>query len=124
VKTFSGVNVLDVISALNIAGPLRPFSALAQVYSRAEFRTSVTPTIDLDVASLDADTQSEPNTLLQLLRPTLVLSGPAGTKVIAPAGEAGHSGGLTGLLLIAGALAVPFFIGVGVGRRSRRRARR
>lgn len=121
----SGVNVLDVISALNVGGQLRPFSALAQIYSHAEFRTSVTPTIDIDVASLDDGSgDGSPSILLELLRPTLVLSGPAGTRVIAPAGEASHSGGLTGVLLLAGAIGVPFLIGVGVGKRSRRQGRR
>lgn len=120
----SGVNVLDVISALNVGGELRPFSAMAQIYSHAEFRTSVTPTIDVDVASLDDEGNGSSSVLLGLLRPTLVLSGPAGTRVIAPAGEASHSGGLTGLLLLAGAIGVPFLLGVGVGKGSRRRARR
>lgn len=120
-KTLSGVNPLDVISALNVAGPLRPFHALAQVYSHAEFRTSITPAIDVDVASLDGDgAHDEPSLFLSFLRPTLVLSGPAGTKIIAPAGEASRSGGITGLLLLAGVLGAPFLLGYSLGRRRRR----
>lgn len=118
-RSLSGVNIVDVIAGLNQG----PFHALAQIYSSAQVRTALTPPADIDIASLDSGPgdSGEPNWAVKLLQPTLVLSGPAGTKVIAPAGEAPASTGVLGAALLAALVGLPFLIGVGVGRSTRRR---
>lgn len=115
------VNVLDVAAAMFQGGEFTPFNGLARVYSQAEFRTNLTPSIRIDIASLDGGGSGAPNPFLRFLKPTLTLSGPAGTKIIAPAGEASSSGGVWGLITLVGLTSIPYLVGVGVGRRSRRR---
>lgn len=104
------VSPIDVASALITNGQFTPFKALSKLYDRAEFRTSVTPTTIIDVASLDSS-GGGPSPWMKLLRPTLILSGPEGRKVIAPAGEASEHGGVTGLLLVGALLGIPFLLG-------------
>ena len=117
------VSPIDIVAGMFVGGQFTPFHGLARVYDRAEFRTNLTPTISIDVASLDGDGSPDDSSLfLKLLQPTLVLSGPEGTKVIAPEGEASESGGLFGLVTLFGLASVPFFLGVAYGR-SRRRQR-
>lgn len=104
------VSPIDVAGALITNGQLTPFRALSKLYDKAEFRTSVTPSIAIDVASLDTD-GGGPSPWMGLLRPTLVLSGPEGTKIIAPAGEASEHGGITGVLLLGALFGIPFLLG-------------
>lgn len=104
------VSPIDIATALITNGQLTPFRALSKLYDRAEFRTSVTPTVSVDVASLDGGGGGT-SSWMKLLRPTIILTGPEGTKIIAPAGEASEHGGLTGLLLIAGAFLIPYLLG-------------
>lgn len=119
------VSLIDVAGALVTRGEFTPFLALSKLYSRAEFRTSVTPTISVDVAALDAQEDSGgPGWAMSLIRPTLTLTGPEGTKIIAPAGEAGQNGALTGMLLAAGLIGIPFLVGVSVGKQPKRRSSR
>lgn len=105
------VSPLDVAGALITGGQFTPFRALSKLYDKAEFRTSVTPSIAIDVASLDSDGGGGPSPWMRLIRPTLILTGPEGRKVIAPAGEAGEHGGITGLILLGALLGVPFLLG-------------
>lgn len=80
-------------------GKLTPFRALAQLYSRLEVRTRLTGPVAVDFASLGAP-GGQPSALLAWLQPTVVLSGPAGVKTIAPHGEAPANP--HGALLLAG----------------------
>lgn len=82
---------------------------LTSLYSTLEMRTSVTPPAFIDLAALARD-QSPPSPITQFLRPTIILSGPAGRQVIAPYGEA--DGGWGPAL---SALAVVVGIGFGLG---------
>lgn len=114
------VSVIDVAAALVTNGQFTPFRALSRLYNRAEFRTSITPPITVDIADLDGGSSQGPSWIMELLRPTLTLSGPEGVKVIAPAGEAGHSGGIAGVALLAGLIGLPYLFGMSVGTRRRR----
>lgn len=117
------VSPIDVAASLITNGEFTPFHALARLYSRAEFRTSITPAITVDVASLDGGQSGEPSAILKMLRPTLVLAGPEGTKIIAPHGEAGRNGGLTGAIFLAILVGGPFLAGYALGEKRRRRSR-
>lgn len=81
---------------------LTPFKALAQFFDTVELRTALTPPVKLNLATL-GEPGGEPSPLGPLLRPTVVLTGPAGTQVIAPHGAAGTNGGM---VLAAGAVGV------------------
>ena len=98
----------------NIPGPVLDQSmqlalaALSGFYNTLEFRSALTPPMEFNVGDLSSDTP--PNPIVQWLRPTLTLTGPAGRKVIAPYGEAPPSGalggfGVVGSVFLAGALA-------------------
>lgn len=111
------VSPLDVAASLFTGGQFTPFHALARIYDRAELRTSVTSPHVIDVASLDDTGSGEPSWIVKFLRPTLILSGPEGTKVIAPAGAAGSNGGIFGILALAALIGVPFYLGATLTRR-------
>jgi hypothetical protein len=77
------------------------FALLASsTYNSATFWTEYTPQFSVDIT--DALAPGPPNPLLELMKPTIVLQGPAGQKVIAPYGVATVSAGLEG----------PFILGV------------
>lgn len=114
------VSPIDVATALVTDGHFTPFRALSRLYSKAEFRTSISPAVTLDVASLDGGQSGESSWAVRWLRPTLVLSGPEGIKVIAPEGEAGNNGGLTGLILLGLLVGGPSMLGYTLGTKRRR----
>lgn len=92
---FAGPSIVDALVGIGTAASQKNILAgLARIYDRLEIRTSVTPpaVIDLYAAAYD---QSPPSPLTQFLKPTLILSGAAGTEVLAPYGEAEGSWGPT-----------------------------
>lgn len=83
-------NVVEITTTvgrgiMNNRGELTPYNAVAQFFDTIEIRTKATPPILLKVRDLDAAGASSP--LLEFLKPTIILRGPLGTKVIAPYGE-------------------------------------
>ena len=102
-------NLIDSIASGN------PAAALANLYDTIEVRSSVSPPVRLNVASLvDSGQPSKPSWFAQMLKPTVVLSGSGGRAVVAPYGEAGDGTLITVLTL--GGL---FGLGVLVGRLSK-----
>jgi len=105
----------DVRGFGNIPGPALDqgmqlaLAALSGFYDTLEFRSALTPPMEFNVADLTSDTP--PNPIVQWLRPTLTLTGPAGKKVIAPYGEAPPSGALGGFGVVGGV----FFAGALAG---------
>lgn len=85
-----------------------PLQALSSLYSTAEFRTNFTPPVVVGISG--ALSTSGPGWLVNLLQPTLILSGGAGTQAIAPGGNAGD-GTLAFLGVIAGIMGVGFLFG-------------
>jgi hypothetical protein len=104
---------------------LTPLNALAQLWETAELRTRVTPPVKLSIlklASAELGQQGgEASAVGPLLKPTLILTGPAGDKVVAPYGEAGGREGTVvlvgGALGLAGALVLAGYL-LGRARRS------
>ncbi len=83
--------------------------ALSAFYDTIEFRSALTPPMQFRVADLSSD--SPPSPVTQWLRPTLVLTGTAGTSVVAPMGEAPPSGALAGFGVIGAVMGVGAIIG-------------
>lgn len=85
----------------------------SQVVESVELRTSVTPPLRLTFSG----GAGGPSWLLELLKPTVTVRGPVlGSITVAPGGAVGQGGALVGGLLLLGLLAVPFALGVAVGR--------
>jgi len=97
------------------AGTQLALAALAGFYNTLEFRSALTPPMEFDVADLSSDTP--PNPIVQWLRPTLTLRGPAGTKVIAPYGEAPPAGGLGGFGVVGAVFGAGLLAGWWLGRK-------
>jgi hypothetical protein len=88
VRTPFGATLLDVIAGGAVAAQQGSFlKGLAAIYDRIEIRTSVTPPAVIDLYGLAHD-DSPPSPVTKFLKPTIILSGKAGTDVIAPYGEA------------------------------------
>lgn len=84
-------------------GVLNPAGLLAGSYDSLELRSAITPTFRIDTKALLSDGPRNP--ILDAVKPTVILTGPAGTNVIAPYGPAA-----------AGGWVVPvFFVGLLVG---------
>ena len=78
------------------------------VWNNVEFSSSATPTLNAEVAY---DPNGPPNPLMQWLKPTVILTGPAGRTVIAPYGQAGGGGGVVALGVLLGIVGVGFVLG-------------
>lgn len=119
-------NPIEVMEALiprlrNSRGQWTPFDAASVLYTRAELRTNATPPIVLNVKQL-GDTDGPPNPLAAALKPTLILTGPMGTKVIAPYGQASATAGsYVGFGALATVALVLGGVGFAAGRWSARR---
>lgn len=100
--------LLDVLGGKADASQL--FSG---VYSNVEFRTNLSPPLNVETAS--ALDNSPPNPFVKWLAPTVIFSGPYGRTVVAPFGEAGN--GTFGTIAIVAALIAFGFV---VGRLSQR----
>lgn len=86
------------------------FSLLAaSTFDTVTIWTDYTSPVTVNVA--EALKPGPPHPLLAALRPTIMLSGPAGTRVIAPYGTADRDGGWRGPALLAGALVGVFLLG-------------
>ena len=104
-------------------------SAFAAAIEEVEIITAFSPSYR--VKTKDLTKPGPPNPLLQRLKPTVILRGPIGTQVIAPAGVASSEewkrniavlGLITGLVYLAGVVSV-FGFGARFGaRRERRRS--
>jgi hypothetical protein len=111
--------VTTVLPALtNAAGQWTPFTAAARLYDTLEIRTTMTPPIVMRIATMDVP---DPNPVSAKLKPTLILSGPAGRRIIAPHGVATAAEGtsMAGFLL-ASALVATIGLGFVTGRGSAR----
>lgn len=71
---------------LNDDGSLNPDGVIALFFNNVEVRTSVTPPLLFPIGP--TGTQADPATdaLVRSLKPTVILSGPAGRVVVAPYG--------------------------------------
>lgn len=103
-------SLVDVAAAGIVAGAQQNLLAgLASIYDTIEIRTSVTPPAVIDLYEIAHD-NGPPSPITQFLKPTLILSGRAGTQVIAPYGEAAGGWGPS-----IGALLTVVGIGFGLG---------
>ena len=86
------------------------FSLLAaSTYDTVTIWTEYTGPVTVNVA--EALKPGPPHPLLAALRPTIVLSGPAGQRVIAPYGTASRDGGWKAPALVGGFLLGVFLLG-------------
>lgn len=85
-----------------------PAQAFASLYDTLEIRTAITPPVNINVAQLLSQGQggqpSQPDLIVRLLKPTVVLHGAAGDINLSPSGDPGDGtwvlvGLVTGLLL-------------------------
>lgn len=84
------------------SGDLDPVMLLSGAFRTIEIRTSVTPPFTFNVSDLSDQVPSGP--IPRLLKPTIVLRGPAGSNTIAAFGEASPAIGWVVFLGIVGAL--------------------
>lgn len=118
---FQPVDVIDLIRHVqpylkDASGRWTPFRAAARLYDKVQIRTNIAPDINFDVASLDA--KGPPSPWMRFVRPTITMSGPIGTRVAAPYGEATPGlGRYLGPGLLIGTAAIFYALGVVVGRR-------
>ena len=103
-STLASAPLIDLIAS----GGKNPEQLLPAIWSNVEVRTNATPSID---AAISYDPSAPPSPLLQWLRPTVILTGPAGRTVIAPYGEAGGSGGLVAAGVLLGIVGIGFLLG-------------
>lgn len=90
------------------SGTVDPAALLSGVFTSVELRTQASPPVVIRTADLQMG--GPPNPLLAFLKPTVILTGPAGKTVIAPYGVSGN--GTVGAIVLVGALvAVGVFIG-------------
>lgn len=124
--TFQPKNALEVVTRVlpklvTAQGQWTPFEAAAELYDEVEIRTAFTPPVTFDVRELGASSPG-PNPLGALLKPSIILRGSLGQRVLAPYGvPSGFTSTLRGA-----ALALLFVGGIGsvgyaLGRRSRRK---
>ena len=83
---------------------------LSGVFQQIEFRSNLTPSVQINVAELSADAPASP--WAKLLQPTVILHGTGGSTTIAPTGVSRESVGLiVGLGLVASLVALGFMLG-------------
>lgn len=83
---------------------------LGGVFHAVEFRSNLTPSVQIRMADLAADAPASP--WGRLLQPTVVFYGPAGQTTIAPMGESRDGVGLVvGLAVVAALLGAGFMLG-------------
>lgn len=107
------VRLTSPVDVLTRAGPYlvqngqwTPAAALAQFFSTAEFRTKFSKSITIDIASLE---DPAPNSVLDFLKPAIILRGPAGTATIAPYGEVpGENEALWNMIGVGVGIAITF----------------
>lgn len=110
IAAYDPVDILSTALPSIISGD--PAAALSKIYSTIEVRTRVTPNAVINIADL-GKSNKKPNPIVKWLKPTLVLKGQAGTKIVAPYGEAPPQGGAgTGIAIVGGILGGVFLLGV------------
>ncbi len=92
-------------SSVTDAGNIDPAALLSGVFHTIELRSAATPPITIKTAELQFG--GPPNPWLSFLKPTVIMTGPAGRTLIAPYGEAGD--GTLGAVVVVGGL-----VGLGV----------
>ena len=78
------------------------------IWDHVQFRSAATPTFDGEVSY---DPSGPPNPVIRWLRPTVILTGPAGRTVIAPYGPAPGGGALVALGAFLGIIGIGFVVG-------------
>jgi len=71
---------------VNDDGSLNPDGVLALFWNNVEVRTSVTPPIRFPIGPTGAPADPTTEALIKALKPTVILSGPAGEVMVAPYG--------------------------------------
>ncbi len=94
-------------------GTLNPAGLLAGVYSEVEFRSSLTPTIRMNMRSLvePATGPEGPGPFTQFLKPTVVLRGNGQETFIAPTGVSAGGGWAPAVLSVAALIGIGVVIG-------------
>lgn len=83
---------------------------LSGVFQQIEFRSNLTPSVQVNVAELSADAPASP--WAKMLQPTVILHGTGGSTTIAPTGVSKDGVGLVvGLGLVATLIALGFMFG-------------
>lgn len=124
--TFNPRNAMEVVATVlpklaTPQGQWTPFEAAATLYDTVEIRTNATPPIVLNVREMGQGNPG-PNPAAVAMKPTIILSGPLGTKTIAPYGIAdGRTGTVVSVGAVTGIALVIGGIGYALGRRSARR---
>lgn len=95
-------NLLDALSQGN------PAEVFAAVYNSMEVRTRFSPPVVANTQDLLS--KGPQNWVVNLLKPTVILRGSAGTVTVAPAGAAGD-GTLGFFALVGGLVGVSFLLG-------------
>ncbi len=71
---------------INNDGTLNPDGVLALFWNNVEIRTSVTPPIKFPIGPTGTPSSPSADLLVKSLKPTVILSGPAGQITVAPYG--------------------------------------
>lgn len=91
-------------------GQFDPVGLFGGVFHTVEFRSNLTPSIQVKTADFSLDAPQSPWT--KLLQPTVIFYGANGEAVVAPGGESRPNVGLVvGLGLIAALVGVGFMLG-------------
>ena len=109
-KSAGGGNIFSREGQFDIAG------LLGGVFHTVEFRSKLTPSVQVKMADLIVDTPRSP--WGQLLQPTVVFYGPSGETTIAPMGVSRPN---VGLVVGLGIVAAIFGAGFMFGRASKRK---
>lgn len=86
-KTY-GAYGLDINSILQPGGNLNVPGIISQAYNQVTVRTAVTPDIVFPISANGPPSSAATQELLNQLQPTVIISGPAGSFVLAPYGQA------------------------------------
>lgn len=105
-STLASSPLLDLIAS----GGKRPEGILPSIWNHVEVRTSATPDIGTDI-TYDPNPSTGPNPIMQWLKPTVILTGPAGRTVVAPYGEAGGGGALVTAAFFLGIVGIGYVLG-------------
>lgn len=108
-KSVGGGNIFSKDGRFDITG------VLTGAFHTVEFRSNLTPGVQVKTADLALDSPMSPWT--KLLQPTVVFYGPGGEAIVAPAGESKNGVGLVVGLAVVGAI---FAAGFMLGRTSKK----
>jgi len=101
---------------VNSDGSLNPDGVLAMFFNQVEVQTSATPPLRFPIGPSGEPTDPATDALVKTLKPTVILSGPAGRVVVAPYGSEPATSWLP--IIIAGGATVALIGWLVFGRRS------